>query len=52
MGEPAQFDFGPKTLGSGPELGMIDFDRGVNFAELVYLLGGMGARMERAYQHD
>lgn len=49
-GEPTQFDFGPKAHWDlGPELGMIDFDRGVKLAGTrFYLLGGMGARMERA----
>ena len=49
-GEPTQFDFEPKAHWDlGPELGMIDFDRGVKLAgPRFYLLGGMGARMERA----
>ena len=49
-GEPTQFDFEPKEHWDlGPELGMIDFDRGVKLAGTrFYLLGGMGARMERA----
>lgn len=49
-GEPTQFDFEPKAHWNlGPELGMIDFDRGVKLAGTrFYLLGGMGARMERA----
>lgn len=49
-GEPTQFDFEPKSHWDlGPELGMIDFDRGVKLAGTrFYLLGGMGARMERA----
>ena len=49
-GEPTQFDFEPKAHWDlGPELGMIDFDRGVKRAGTrFYLLGGMGARMERA----
>ena len=49
-GEPIQFDFEPKAHWDlGPELGMIDFDRGVKLAGTrFYLLGGMGARMERA----
>lgn len=49
-GEPTQFDFGPKAHWDlGSELGMIDFDRGVKLAGTrFYLLGGMGARMERA----
>lgn len=49
-GEPTQFDFEPKAHWDlGLELGMIDFDRGVKLAGTrFYLLGGMGARMERA----
>lgn len=49
-GEPTQFVFEPKAHWDlGPELGMIDFDRGVKLAGTrFYLLGGMGARMERA----
>ena len=49
-GEPTQFDFEPKAHWDlGPELGVIDFDRGVKLAGTrFYLLGGMGARMERA----
>ena len=49
-GAPTQFDFKPKAHWDlGPELGMIDFDRGVKLAGTrFYLLGGMGARMERA----
>ena len=49
-GAPTQFDFEPKAHWDlGSELGMIDFDRGVKLAGTrFYLLGGMGARMERA----
>ena len=49
-GTPREFDFEPKAHWDlGPELGMIDFDRGVKLAGArFYLLGGMGARMERA----
>lgn len=49
-GAPTQFDFEPKAHWDlGPVLGMIDFDRGVKLAGTrFYLLGGMGARMERA----
>ena len=49
-GTPREFDFEPKAhLDLGPELGIIDFDRGVKLAGTrFYLLGGMGARMERA----
>ena len=47
---PREFDFEPKAHWDlGPELGMIDFDRGVKIAgSRFYVLGGMGARMERA----
>ena len=49
-GPPREFDFEPKAHWDlGPELGIIDFDRGVKLAGTrFYLLGGMGARMERA----
>ena len=49
-GTPREFDFEPKAHWElGPELGIIDFDRGVKLAGTrFYLLGGMGARMERA----
>ena len=49
-GTPLEFDFEPKAHWDlGPELGIIDFDRGVKLAGTrFYLLGGMGARMERA----
>ncbi|MDO5708546.1 MAG: serine--tRNA ligase, partial [Coriobacteriales bacterium] len=49
-GTPRKFDFEPKAHWDlGPELGMIDFDRGVKIAgSRFYVLGGMGARMERA----
>ena len=49
-GTPREFDFEPKAHWDlGPELGMIDFDRGVKVAgSRFYVLGGMGARMERA----
>ena len=49
-GAPREIDFEPKTHWDlGPELGIIDFDRGVKLAGTrFYLLGGMGARMERA----
>ncbi len=49
-GTSREFDFEPKAHWDlGPELGMIDFDRGVKLAGTrFYLLGGMGARMERA----
>ena len=49
-GTPREIDFEPKAHWDlGPELGIIDFDRGVKLAGTrFYLLGGMGARMERA----
>ena len=49
-GTPREFDFEPKAHWDlGPELGIIDFDRGVKLAGTrFYLLGGLGARMERA----
>ena len=49
-GTPREFDFEPNAHWDlGPELGIIDFDRGVKLAGTrFYLLGGMGARMERA----
>lgn len=49
-GTPPTFDFDPKAHWDlGPDLGIIDFDRGVKIAgSRFYLLGGMGARMERA----
>ncbi|WP_417119264.1 serine--tRNA ligase [Olsenella phocaeensis] len=49
-GTPREFDFEPKAHWDlGPSTGMIDFDRGVKLAGArFYLLGGMGARMERA----
>ena len=49
-GTPREFDFEPKAHWDlGPELGMIDFDRGVKIAGArFYALGGLGARMERA----
>lgn len=49
-GEPTTFDFEPKAHWDlGPATGMIDFDRGVKLAGTrFYLLGGVGALMERA----
>ena len=52
-GTPRDFSadgFEPKAHWDlGPETGMIDFDRGVKVAGTrFYVLGGMGARMERA----
>ena len=49
-GTPTEFDFEPKAHWDlGVDLGIIDFDRGVKLAVTrFYLLGGLGARMERA----
>ena len=49
-GTPTEFDFEPKAHWDlGVNLGIIDFDRGVKLAGTrFYLLGGLGARMERA----
>ena len=49
-GTPREFDFEPKAHWDlGPSTGMIDFERGVKLAGArFYVLGGMGARMERA----
>lgn len=52
-GAPRDFSedgFEPKAHWDlGPELGIIDFDRGVKISGArFYVLGGMGARMERA----
>ncbi len=49
-GAPTEFDFEPKAHWDlGVDLGIIDFDRGVKLAGTrFYLLGGLGARMERA----
>ena len=49
-GTPPDFDFEMKPHWDlGPELGIIDFDRGVKLAGAKFiLLGGMGARLERA----
>lgn len=49
-GAPTEFDFEPKAHWDlGINLGIIDFDRGVKLAGTrFYLLGGLGARMERA----
>ena len=48
-GTPTEFDFEPKAHWDlGVDLGIIDFDRGVKLAGTrFYLLGGLGARMER-----
>ena len=49
-GTPREFDFEAKAHWDlGPELGIIDFDRGVKIAgSRFYVLGGLGARLERA----
>ena len=49
-GTPRAFDFEAKAHWDlGPELGIIDFDRGVKLAGTrFYVLGGLGARLERA----
>lgn len=49
-GTPPQFDFEPKAHWDlGPDLGIIDFERGVKLAKSRFvLLGGMGAKLERA----
>ncbi|MCH3967339.1 MAG: serine--tRNA ligase [Atopobiaceae bacterium] len=49
-GTPREFDFEPKAHWDlGPDLGIIDFDRGVKLAGArFYVLGGAGARLERA----
>ncbi len=52
-GTPRDFTaegFAPKAHWDlGPELGIIDFDRGVKLAQSrFYLLGGLGARLERS----
>ena len=49
-GTPREFDFEPKAHWDlGPELGIIDFERGVKLAESrFYVLRGAGARLERA----
>ena len=49
-GTPRSFEFEAKAHWDlGPELGIIDFDRGVKLAGTrFYVLGGLGARLERA----
>lgn len=49
-GTPREFDFEAQAHWDlGPELGIIDFERGVKLAgSRFYVLGGMGARLERA----
>ena len=49
-GTPREFDFEAKAHWDlGPELGIIDSERGVKLAHSrFYVLGGLGARLERA----
>ena len=49
-GTPTEFDFEPKAHWDlGPDLGIIDFERGVKLAKSRFvLLGGLGASLERA----
>ena len=49
-GTPREFDFEAKAHWDlGPELGIMDFDRGVKLAHTrFYALAGQGARLERA----
>ena len=49
-GTPTKFDFEPKAHWDlGPELGIIDFERGVKLAASRFIvLGGLGARLERS----
>ena len=49
-GTPREWDFEPKAHWDlGPELGIIDFERGVKLAASRFIvLGGLGARLERA----
>ncbi len=50
VGEVPTFDFEPKAHWDlGPELGIIDFERGVKLSGTrFYILAGMGARLHRA----
>ncbi len=50
VGEIPEFDFEPKPHWDlGPELGIIDFDRGVKLAgSRFYVLSGQGAMLQRA----
>jgi len=50
VGNLPEFDFEPKPHWDlGPELGIIDFDRGVKLAgSRFYVLSGLGARLQRA----
>lgn len=49
-GEPTEFDFAPKAHWDlGPDLGIIDFERGTKLAASRFIvLGGLGARLERS----
>lgn len=49
-GTPRAFDFDSKAHWDlGPELGILDFERGVKLAKSRFvLMGGLGARLERA----
>jgi seryl-tRNA synthetase len=49
-GAPREFDFDAKAHWDlGPDLGIIDFERGVKLAKSRFvLMGGLGARLERA----
>jgi seryl-tRNA synthetase len=50
VGEKPQFDFEPKAHWDlGPELGILDFDRGTKLSgSRFYILNGLGARLQRA----
>jgi seryl-tRNA synthetase len=50
VGEPRQFGFQPKAHWDlGPELGIIDFERGAKLAgSRFYILNGAGARLQRS----
>jgi len=50
VGEPRIFEFPPKPHWDlGPELGIIDFERGTKIAgSRFYVLNGLGARLQRA----
>ncbi|MEJ5240419.1 MAG: serine--tRNA ligase [Anaerolineales bacterium] len=50
VGEPPRFDFEPKAHWDlGPQLGIIDFERGVKISgSRFYVLSGAGARLQRA----
>ena len=50
VGEPPRFDFAPKAHWDlGPELGILDFERGAKLAGARFTVSfGLGARLERA----